>query len=225
VTHDAVVARNVQRHFGGRRVLNGADLHVDAGEFVAIVGSSGSGKTTLLRVLAGLDDEATGTVTVPVRRMLVFQDARLVPWLRVIDNVILGLPASAKHAARDVLAEVGLANHERAWPATLSGGEGQRVALARALLRTPHLLLLDEPFGALDAITRADMRHLLARLHARHRPATLLVTHDLDEAIELADRVLVLRDGRLGDEFDTRGHDTAALRRELRSLLTQPSTI
>jgi sulfonate transport system ATP-binding protein len=197
MTATAVRASDVRRTFGARDVLSGVDLDLASGEFVAILGVSGSGKSTLLRVLAGLDRGATGDVLVSPRRMMVFQDARLLPWLRVLDNVTLGLSPGSTGLAREMLAEVGLSGHERAWPATLSGGEAQRVALARALVRSPQLLLLDEPFGALDAITRVSMHTLLRRLHAAHRPATVLVTHDIGEALVLADRVLVLRDGRI----------------------------
>ncbi|WP_007517194.1 ABC transporter ATP-binding protein [Pseudofrankia saprophytica] len=194
----AVRARGVRREFGGRAVLAGIDLDIAAGEFVALLGRSGSGKSTLLRILAGLDADATGRATVPAQSAVVFQDPRLLPWARVQDNVLLGLKgrdARARGAA--ALAEVGLGGHERAWPATLSGGEAQRVALARALVRSPGLLLLDEPFGALDALTRIRMHSLLRDLCQRHQPAVLLVTHDVDEAILLADRVAVLTDGRL----------------------------
>jgi sulfonate transport system ATP-binding protein len=128
----------------------------------------------------------------------VFQDARLLPWLRVIDNVVLGRRgAESAGAGREALREVGLASRARDWPKTLSGGEAQRVALARALVREPRLLLLDEPFGALDALTRIKMHRLLQQLCRVHQPAVLLVTHDVDEAILLADRVLVLTDGRI----------------------------
>ncbi|OAA24533.1 sulfonate transport system ATP-binding protein [Frankia sp. EI5c] len=194
----AVRVRGVRREFAGREVLAGIDLDIAAGEFVALLGRSGSGKSTLLRILAGLDTEATGKASVPERDAVVFQDPRLLPWARVVDNVALGLrERDARARAAAALAEVGLAGKERAWPGTLSGGEAQRAALARALVRSPGLLLLDEPFGALDALTRIRMHSLLRDLCQRHRPAVLLVTHDVDEAILLADRVAVLTDGRL----------------------------
>jgi sulfonate transport system ATP-binding protein len=149
--------------------------------------------------MAGLDPDIDGRLLVPRRRSVVFQDPRLQPWKRVLDNVVIGLPRQgAAGRGRAALAEVGLAAHERAWPATLSGGEAQRAALARALVRRPELLLLDEPFGALDALTRIRMHALLRELCAKHRPSVLLVTHDVDEAVLLADRVLVLTDGRIG---------------------------
>ncbi|WP_239395533.1 ABC transporter ATP-binding protein [Frankia sp. CiP3] len=185
------------RRFGGRAVIDGADLRLRAGEFVAVLGRSGTGKSTLLRALAGLDRQVHGEIRVPRARSVVFQDARLVPWARVLDNVILGLGTDdARTRGLAALEEVGLAGHTRAWPKTLSGGEAQRVALARALVREPGLLLLDEPFGALDALTRIRMHALLRGLWQRHNPAVLLVTHDVEEAIQLADRVLVMADGR-----------------------------
>jgi sulfonate transport system ATP-binding protein len=194
----AVAAHGVQRDFGERSVLQGLDVDVAAGEFVALLGRSGSGKTTLLRILAGLDTGAAGDVLVPDRRSVVFQDARLLPWATVLDNVVLGLVGpDAEARGRRAVAEVGLAGHEDDWPKTLSGGEAQRAALARALVRDPELMLLDEPFGALDALTRVRMHVLVQELCARHGPAVLLVTHDVDEAVLLADRVLVLTDGAI----------------------------
>ncbi|MGV9214294.1 ABC transporter ATP-binding protein [Micromonospora sp. RB23] len=196
----AVRVHGLARGFGDRVVLDGFDLEIGTGEFVALLGRSGSGKSTLLRALAGLDGDATGSglVDVPEKSSVVFQDARLLPWQRVLDNVVLGLRGSdAAERGRAALAEVGLAGRERAWPSELSGGEQQRVALARALVSEPELLLADEPFGALDALTRLRMHALLRVLYARHRPTVLLVTHDVDEAITLADRVLLLDSGRI----------------------------
>ncbi|MCA3456855.1 MAG: ABC transporter ATP-binding protein [Rhodobacter sp.] len=220
----AVQVRNLVREFDGRRVLDGIDLDIRPGEFVAMLGRSGSGKSTCLRILAGLDTDARGTIRAAARRAVVFQDARLIPWKRVIQNVLLGLEsAEARERAPAVLAEVGLADRALAWPLTLSGGEAQRVALARALVRAPELILLDEPFGALDALTRIKMHVLLHDLCARYRPAVLFVTHDVDEAILLADRIIVLTDGRISldlagpaPEDRTRGAGPAiALRRRL----------
>ncbi|GLW06492.1 aliphatic sulfonates import ATP-binding protein SsuB [Microtetraspora sp. NBRC 13810] len=199
----AVRIGGLTRAYGERTVLDALDLEIAPGEFVALLGQSGSGKSTLLRALAGLDYEVagTGSVEVPGKVSVVFQDSRLLPWGRVLDNVVLGLEgADAAARGRDALAEVGLAGRERAWPSELSGGEQQRVALARSLVRDPELLLADEPFGALDALTRIRMHALLRRLCDRHRPAVLLVTHDVDEAIVLADRVLVLDEGRVAAE-------------------------
>ena len=195
----AVSVSGLTRAFDGREVLRGLDLDIEAGEFVALLGRSGSGKTTLLRALGGLDPVTHGRVDVPERIAVVFQEPRLLPWKRVAANVALGLArgGATDRRAGDALAEVGLADHADAWPVTLSGGEAQRVALARALVREPDLLLLDEPFGALDALTRIKVHSLVQRLIARHRPATLLVTHDVDEAVLLADRAVVLTEGRI----------------------------
>jgi sulfonate transport system ATP-binding protein len=195
----AVVVEGLGRSFAGRQVLADLDLTIAPGEFVALLGRSGSGKSTLLRALAGLDGEYDGRALVPGRRSVVFQEPRLLPWTRVLSNVTVGLPRGrpTEERGRRALDEVDLADHARAWPVTLSGGEAQRVALARALVREPELLLLDEPFGALDALTRIRMHALLQELCGRYRPAVLLVTHDVDEAILLADRVAVLADGAI----------------------------
>jgi sulfonate transport system ATP-binding protein len=200
-TAPVATVTDLTRSFGDRRVLDDLDLEILDGEFVALIGRSGSGKSTLLRALGGLDDEVEGTVTVDGEVGVAFQDARLVPWKRVRDNVALGLRVSdRRRAAATALEEVGLTERADAWPLTLSGGEAQRASLARALAREPRLLLLDEPFGALDALTRITMHGLVLGLWERHRPAVLLVTHDVDEAIALADRVLVLADGRIAHE-------------------------
>ncbi|MEV0679384.1 ABC transporter ATP-binding protein [Actinosynnema sp. NPDC050436] len=194
---DAVVRlRGIRKDFGAKRVLDGIDLDVAPGEFVALLGPSGTGKTTLLRLLSGLQRPDAGTVLVPRARTVVYQEPRLVQARRVLANVTIGQRGkAARGPGLAALAEVGLADKARSWPATLSGGEAQRVALARALVRQPELLLLDEPFAALDALTRLQMQQLVAELCARHRPAVLLVTHDVDEALLLADRAIVLRDG------------------------------
>jgi sulfonate transport system ATP-binding protein len=190
--------RGVTREFGGQRVLDQLDLDIAPGEFVALIGRSGTGKSTLLRSLAGLDREVTGDLSVPGTVAVAFQEPRLLPWRRVQANVALGLRVrDPRSTAREALAEVGLSGRAGAWPLTLSGGEAQRAALARALVREPSLLLLDEPFSALDALTRISMHRLVLRLWEHHRPAVLLVTHDVDEALALADRVLVLADGRI----------------------------
>jgi sulfonate transport system ATP-binding protein len=190
--------RGASRAFGARTVLDDLDLDIADGEFVAMIGRSGSGKSTLLRALAGLDREVTGSVAVRGPVAVAFQEPRLVPWKRVLGNVSLGLrvPAPGEVALR-ALGEVGLAERADAWPLTLSGGEAQRVSLARALVRSPSLLLLDEPFSSLDALTRISMHRLVLSLWERYSPAVLLVTHDVDEALALADRVLVLGDGRI----------------------------
>lgn len=189
------------RRFGDTLVLDGLDLDVAPGEFVALLGRSGSGKTTLLRTLAGLDTARGQHLVVPVSRATVFQDARLLPWKKVWQNVALGLKgADSRYRAERALREVGLDHRLDAWPLTLSGGEAQRVSLARALVREPELLLLDEPFAALDALTRIKMHALVLTLWRKHRPAVLLVTHDVEEAMALADRILVLDRGHIAAE-------------------------
>jgi sulfonate transport system ATP-binding protein len=197
-TGPAARVAGLSRSFGDRRILDRLDLDIAPGEFVALIGRSGSGKSTLLRALAGLDQDLTGELAVDGPVAVAFQEPRLVPWKRVWANVSLGLRVpDQRQAALDALAEVGLAERADAWPLTLSGGEAQRASLARALIRQPRLLLLDEPFGALDALTRIAMHRLVLRLWAHHEPAVLLVTHDVDEALALADRVLVLAGGRI----------------------------
>jgi sulfonate transport system ATP-binding protein len=188
----------VVRRFGDRVVLDHLDLTIADEELVVLLGPSGCGKTTLLRLMAGLDRPDGGTVEVPARRAIVFQGDRLLPWQRALRNVTLGLHGpDAEQRARDALAAVGLAGRERAWPKELSGGEAQRVALARALVSRPELVLLDEPFAALDAITRRRMHDLVRALRRQYRAAMLLVTHDVDEAIALADRIVVMSQGRI----------------------------
>lgn len=225
-----VVVRNLTRSYGPRTILSGIDLDVGPGEFVALLGRSGSGKSTLLRALGGLDYQSarSGELRVPERVSIVFQDARLLPWRRVLDNVIFGLKEKdAAAQGRRILAEVELQGRERSWPYELSGGEQQRVALARALVHKPELLLADEPFGALDALTRIRMHALLRRLTQIYRPALILVTHDVDEAIEIADRILVLESGRiiadepvkLSQEQKGFSREAAVLRARLLSLL------
>jgi sulfonate transport system ATP-binding protein len=222
-THGEVVVRirGYGRTFHGRTVLSGIDLDLHEAELTALLGASGSGKSTLLRALAGQDPRADGHVSVPRERAVAFQDHRLLPWKRVWRNVLIGLPRRVgKTDAIRALDEVGIAARADAWPGTLSGGESQRVALARAFIREPRLLLLDEPFGSLDALTRLRMHGLLHQLCERHKPATLLVTHDVDEAVSLADRILVLRDGRISlDQRSTprerRGPEALLLRTRL----------
>ncbi|MEH3053126.1 MAG: ABC transporter ATP-binding protein [Patulibacter minatonensis] len=190
--------RGLSRRFGDQTVLDAIDLDIAAGEFVAVLGRSGSGKTTLLRALAGLDAGVTGELHTGQAPAVVFQDPRLLPWRRALANVVLGLRGEGAEArAREALREVGLEGREEAWPRELSGGQRQRVSLARALVREPDLLLLDEPFSALDALTRVAAQRLVQTLWQRHRPAVLLVTHDVEEALLLADRILVIDDGRI----------------------------
>jgi len=188
----------VTRRFGATLALDAVDFSIRPGEFVALLGRSGSGKSTLLRLLAGLDVPSAGSVEVRARRTVVFQEPRLLPWRTAIQNVALGLRGAApQDHARAALEEVGLGHRLDAYPATLSGGEAQRTALARALVRDPQLLLLDEPFAAVDALTRIRMHRLVESLWKRHGLAVLLITHDVDEAILLADRALVIDTGRI----------------------------
>jgi sulfonate transport system ATP-binding protein len=195
---NTVSVRGLTRSFGGPNVLDSLDLEIEDGAFVALLGRSGSGKSTLLRTLAGLDPAPPEVVEVPGQRAVVFQEPRLVPWMKVWRNVTLGLRCdNPRQRADAALAEVGLSHRVDAWPVTLSGGEAQRAALARALVREPKLLLLDEPFAALDALTRMKMQGMVSDLWRRHAPAVLLVTHDVDEALILADRVIVLVDGKI----------------------------
>jgi sulfonate transport system ATP-binding protein len=194
----AVSVRGLSRDFGGPLVLDEVSFEIGRGEFVALLGRSGSGKSTLLRTLAGLDPAPPVNLAVPEARAVVFQEPRLLPWKRVWKNVALGLRGDGVRArALAALGEVELEHRVNAWPLTLSGGEAQRAALARALVREPQLLLLDEPFASLDALTRLRMQNLVAELWQAHRPAVLLVTHDVEEALLLADRVMVLEHGKI----------------------------
>ena len=196
----AVHLSGLTRRYDARTALSVDDLRIAHGEFVCLIGRSGSGKSTLLRALAGLDAdvEGDGSIEVPAPRSVLFQDSRLLPWATVLSNVTLGLRGSdARHRALGSLADVGLGGREDDFPSQLSGGEQQRVALARSLVREPELLLADEPFGALDALTRLRMHGLLRRLVAEHQPTVVLVTHDVDEALALGQRVLVLEEGRV----------------------------
>jgi sulfonate transport system ATP-binding protein len=199
----AVQLRGVGKRYGEREVLSGFDLSIERGSFVAIVGRSGCGKSTLLRLVAGLEEANSGVLAkragngAPLDTRIMFQDARLLPWKSVLQNVMLGLGRGARDDARAVLAEVGLLERANDWPAQLSGGQRQRVALARALVHRPQLLLLDEPLGALDALTRIEMHTLIERLWREHRFTALLVTHDVHEAVALGDRILLIEEGRI----------------------------
>jgi sulfonate transport system ATP-binding protein len=205
----SVAIRNVSIAFSGRTVLENFDIEISAGEFVAIVGRSGCGKSTLLRSVAGLETPQAGTIIVgevaghvsenskkPDVRVM-FQDSRLLPWRRILPNVVLGLEPALIPQARKVLAQVGLAERANDWPATLSGGQRQRVALARALVHDPNLLLLDEPLGSLDALTRIEMQQLIEDVWRSRGFTAMLVTHDVAEAISLADRVILIEGGRV----------------------------
>ncbi|MCO4862366.1 ATP-binding cassette domain-containing protein [Cupriavidus sp. WGlv3] len=212
----ALRVNQVVKRYDGRTVLHEVALDVAPGEFLAIVGRSGCGKSTLLRLVAGLEAADGGSIAIdgkaaatgptsrarPADVRVMFQDARLLPWKRVLDNVALGLPRARRAEAAQVLAQVGLADRAQAWPARLSGGQRQRVALARALVHHPQLLLLDEPLGALDALTRIEMQALIESLWRRLGFTALLVTHDVSEAVALADRIVLIEDGRIA--MDTR---------------------
>ncbi len=192
----------LSRRYGAATVLDRLNLTIGRGEFLTLLGRSGSGKTTLLRILAGLDQIEEGKVSVPRNAAVVFQESRLLPWKRVWENVALGLPGPDAHdRAMAALEEVGLGHRTHAWPLTLSGGEAQRVGIARALVRQPEFLMLDEPFASLDALTRLRMQAMVGELWRKHRCAVLLVTHDVDEALLLGDRAMVLEQGRIGMEL------------------------
>ncbi|MFC4427546.1 ABC transporter ATP-binding protein [Deinococcus navajonensis] len=202
----SVQVRDLTVAYARQTVLKRLTLELPPGQRVAVVGESGGGKTTLLRVLAGLLPAQAGEVHLQhdqpsARVRVMFQEDRLLPWLSAADNVTLGLPASERRLGLSYLREVGLGERAHAYPDQLSGGQRQRVALARALAHRPALLLLDEPFGALDALTRASMHTLLDSLLTDTGATTVLVTHDLDEALKLSDRVLVLRGGQVAEDL------------------------
>jgi sulfonate transport system ATP-binding protein len=193
---------------GGRTVLKNFHIEIAAGEFVAIVGRSGCGKSTLLRSIIGLETPQSGQIAIGESKAegdkpdirIMFQDSRLLPWKKILPNVTLGLDPWFVPAAKKVLEQVGLADRAQDWPATLSGGQRQRVALARALVHDPSLLLLDEPLGALDALTRIEMQQLIESVWSRRGFTAVLVTHDVAEAITLADRVILIEGGRVAVE-------------------------
>ncbi len=196
---------NLTKSFGNDVVLNDFNLKIDSGEFVAIVGRSGCGKSTFLRLVGGLEKLSSGelllddneVLSVNSNTRIMFQDSRLLPWKTVIENVALGLPKEFYDIALDALKEVGLDTKSNEWPANLSGGQKQRVALARALVHKPKLLLLDEPLGALDALTRIEMQILIERVWQEHKFTVLLVTHDVSEAVILGDRVILIENGKI----------------------------
>ena len=224
---------NLSKSYGEQVILDGIDLTIGKGEFVALLGPSGTGKTTLLRILGHLEDATSGDAVIAQRTSVVFQEPRLIQAQRVWKNVVLadGRGAASKRRALEALDEVGLSAKASAWPKVLSGGEAQRVGLARALYRSPDLLLLDEPFGALDAFTRRKAQDLVLDLWREHQPGILLVTHDVEESLLLADRVIVLGTGHIQADIHIeipRPRDTTsvafnAIKREVLSHLSHVS--
>jgi sulfonate transport system ATP-binding protein len=208
----ALTIRGLRKSFGEHEVLRGIDVHIPAGQFVAIVGRSGCGKSTLLRLIAGLDRADAGIIsfggeTLAEDIRVMFQEPRLLPWARVLSNVEVGLgrersSVDAQVRADRALVEVGLDSKRGQWPAALSGGQKQRVALARALVSRPRVLAFDEPLGSLDALTRISMQNLLERVWVDQGFTAILVTHDVSEAVALADRVLIIEDGRIAQDID-----------------------
>lgn len=202
-----VEVENLCKSYSGQEVLKNIDFVVEPGQFVVLVGQSGSGKSTLLRILAGLEQPDSGRALLdgessngsPASLRVMFQEPRLLPWRQVVQNVRIGRRDAENHEVLDVLEQVGLRDRAREWPSVLSGGQKQRVALARALIATPDLLLLDEPLGALDALTRLEMQRLTEGLWLDRGFSAVLVTHDVDEAILLGDKVCVLESGRIAE--------------------------
>lgn len=200
-----ITLEKLSKHYGQHTILKEIDLSIQAGEFVVIVGRSGCGKSTLLRLLAGLETPSAGTIYfdekvqqgLHTETRIMFQEARLLPWKNILKNVQLGLPRTQRQAVLNILAEVGLKTRAEDFPLKLSGGQRQRVALARALIHQPRLLLLDEPLGALDALTRLEMQKLIESLWQQHHFTTVLVTHDVAEALCLADRIILLKEGNI----------------------------
>lgn len=216
ITHPAaglgLSFENLGRSFGAKRVLEAVNLHIPAGQFVAVIGKSGCGKSTLLRLIAGLDQPSSGRIALEGAHdagavRIMFQEPRLLPWQRVLANVEIGLPPAVtgeerKARAGAILNDVGLADRAGEWPSVLSGGQKQRVALARALASRPRLLALDEPLGALDALTRIEMQGLVERIWLEQGFTAVLVTHDVAEALALADRVILIDGGRIALDLD-----------------------
>lgn len=200
-----IILENVKKSYDNRVVLDGLNLDIQTGEFIAIVGKSGCGKSTLLRLMAGLENLNGGTIKIhgnPLKGLnkdarIMFQDGRLLPWKKVLDNIGVGLTGDWKPRAMEALKNVGLEDRVNDWPSKLSGGQKQRVALARALVHQPQLLLLDEPLGALDALTRIEMQDLIEEIWKEKKITSVLVTHDVEEAVAIADRVILIDNGQI----------------------------
>ena len=208
-----ILIEQLHKFYGDVKVLEDLDLHIGAGEFVAIVGRSGCGKSTLLRLIADLEQPSYGEIKFKSLQnfregitssdiRVMFQDPRLLPWKNILSNAQLGLNKTHFPKAMQLLEKVGLKDKALLWPSQLSGGQRQRVALARALSHTPRILLLDEPLGALDALTRLDMQSLIEKLWLEQGFTTILVTHDVSEAVQLADRIILLDKGRIAQQFN-----------------------
>jgi len=230
------------KNYGQREVLRNVDLKLRPGEIVSITGASGCGKSTLLRIVAGLERDFNGSVSLDGERLqgidervgFIFQEPRLLPWLNVAANVAFSdddgksqTAVAASPHVNKLLAEVGLRDYAAALPKQLSGGQAQRVAIARGLYRQPRVLLLDEPFSAVDAFTRIKLQELLLRLASEHGFTVLLVTHDVDEAIYLSDRVIVIGEGKVTAEIPVhaarpreRQHETASTREARNALFS-----
>jgi sulfonate transport system ATP-binding protein len=207
-----IIIEQLHKFYGSVKVLEDLDLHIQPGEFLAIVGRSGCGKSTLLRLIANLEQQSYGEIKFKSARHLregitaddirvMFQDPRLLPWRSIEQNVQLGLPKQQHATASGLLEKVGLKEKAGLWPSQLSGGQRQRTALARALSHKPRILLLDEPLGALDALTRLDMQNLIEKLWTEQGFTAILVTHDVSEAVQLADRIILLDRGHIAKEF------------------------
>lgn len=203
LSSNAVHIQNLTKKFNETTVLNDIHLSIPAGQFTVLLGPSGSGKTTLLRILADLEDATSGLIEKHEKQAVIFQESRLLPWKKVWQNVVIGLNVpNAKETSLKILQEVNLEHRADAWPRTLSGGEAQRVGIARALIREPAFLMLDEPFAALDALTKIQMRKLIIDLWKKHNCAVLLISHDIDDALLMADRVIVLNQGKISYSLD-----------------------
>ncbi|MFW1840789.1 ABC transporter ATP-binding protein [Acinetobacter gyllenbergii] len=208
-----ILIEQLYKFYGEVKVLEDLDLKIEAGEFVAIVGRSGCGKSTLLRLIAQLEKASYGEIKFQSARnfregitsadiRVMFQDPRLLPWKSILQNAQLGLAKDQHQLAATLLEKVGLKDKASQWPAQLSGGQRQRAALARALSHSPRILLLDEPLGALDALTRLEMQNLIERLWKEQGFTAILVTHDVSEAVQLADRIILLDQGHIAQSFE-----------------------